>query len=110
MKLKSKDLTPGDVVKVNCKTHGKQAYIAGVHVPLDIQEPVACPYCLRPMIAGKRYLVGEGYIDTRGVAYIVDEHGSLRKLQGISEKRAKVIQGRRKMFRGETLEKEVKND
>ncbi len=104
MKLKSKNLTPGDIVKVNCKTHGKQAFIAGVHVPLDIQEPVPCPYCLRPMIAGKKYLVGEGYIDTKGVAYIVDERGSLRKLQSVSEKRAQVIQGRRKMFRKEVTE------
>lgn len=98
--------TNGEIAKIKCKTHGKHAFVAGVDFPTDLVKPLPCPYCQRTMAAGRKSMVGEGYIDDRGVAYIVDERGTLRKLQNVSETRAERIRLRRDHFRAMQNKKE----
>ena len=93
-------MTPGDVVQIKCKTHGETQLIAGIHFSINEPAPEECPFCLRTMLTGKN-LCGEGYIDERGVAYIVDIQGNLRKLQGLSPQQQERIKEKRKFLRKE---------
>lgn len=59
---------------VTCKTHGTQV--------LDDPESTGpCPYCRDPMTE----LVGQGFRDSRGVAYVRTPNGSLRKLDDLKQ-------------------------
>lgn len=93
-------MTPGDVVRVKCKVHGETQLIAGIHFSIKEPRPEGCPFCLRKMLTG-RNLCGEGYIDEKGVAYIVDIQGNLRKLQNLSLEQKERIKERRELLRKE---------
>ena len=92
-----KKTTPGDLLKVKCKTHGPDWFIAGIDFPAG--EPLPdpkkwkCPRC-RVVETGKRQ-VGEGFIDSRGVAYVVGVDGNLRHVDKLKDHQANRIRARR---------------
>lgn len=86
------------IVNVSCKLHGDVPIV----LALDSNVPpraLSCPYCLRTMRGGKQ-MCGEGYLDTRGVAYVVDVGGNLRKMDDLRPDQVEKILGRRKLLRG----------
>ncbi len=45
--------TPGDLLKVKCKVHGTQVFIAGIDFPSGTPAPkLKCPHC-REVAVGK---------------------------------------------------------
>jgi hypothetical protein len=89
--------TPGDIQIVKCKTHGAVAFIAGIHFSVDEVPPSECPHC-RHVETGK-WQVGQGFIDSKGVAYIVDIFGNIRQWDKLTEVQKERIQGRKELLK-----------
>ena len=87
--------TRGDAGFVLCSTHGRQDFVAGFNAPVS-KEPqlISCPFC-RVNLSGKGN-IGEGFFDSKGVAYVVDVSGNYRVLSRLNEFQKKRIQEERK--------------
>lgn len=85
-----------EAVTVRCKTHGTH----NLKIPKDFppEMVLGCPYCLRTMTSGKSHC-GEGFVDERGVAYVVDVHGNIRHLDRLTDAQKRRIIGRRDLIR-----------
>jgi hypothetical protein len=87
----------GDVVSVRCKVHGNRRLIVGVDIPLETEAgitnesgtPPDCPYCQQ--VATGPLMCGTGWIDQRGVQFIVDEQGRIRHFEKLTEVQAERI-------------------
>lgn len=79
----------GDVVSVRCKVHGNQRLVKGADIPLESETRPSCPYCQQ--VATGPLMCGTGWIDQRGVQYIVDEQGRIRHFEKLSEVQAERI-------------------
>ena len=80
----------GDVGSVLCPTHGRQSFVAGFNAPVS-KEPqlISCPFCLPTNPSGE-IKVGDSFMDSKGVLYVVGVHGNYRiasKLTGTERKR-----------------------
>lgn len=92
--IQSSKTTPGDLLKVKCKVHGRQTLIAGVDFPAGTPfSEIECSHC-RTVESGEKK-VGTGFIDSRGVPYIVDIHGNLRHAEKLKDHQSQRIMKRK---------------